>query len=121
MQSVWVLTCVSWLSILKALKKGKAALRQILQLASQATAASTNTTQSVSTTRTEVAAALKTNLTIADNYNKLRLSSGYAVPIEAERANKQAALNCAEKYFDDEEKRVLPILTAIMAEFSTSS
>ena len=34
---------------------------------------------------------------------------------------KQAALNCAEKYFDDEEKEGLPILTAMMAEFSIRS
>ena len=34
---------------------------------------------------------------------------------------KQAALNCAEKYFDDEEKQGLPILAAMMAEFSISS
>ena len=32
----------------------------------------------------------------------------------------QAALNCAEKYFDDKEKQGLPILTAVMAEFSIS-
>ena len=66
-------------------------------------------------------AALKSNLKIADNYNKLSLSSGYAVPVEAERVIKQAALNCAEKYFDDEEKQGLPTLTAMMAEFSISS
>ena len=66
-------------------------------------------------------AALKTNSTIADNYNKLSLSSGYTVSVEAERVTKQAALNCAEKYFDDEEKHGLLILTAVMAEFSISS
>ena len=95
--------------------------RQILQLASPATAASTNTTQSVSTTRTEVVAALKANLSIADNHNMLSLSSGYTVPVDAERVIKQAALNCAEKYFDDEEKDGLPILNAMMPEFSISS
>ena len=99
----------------------KATPRQSLQLASPATAASTNTTQSVSMTRTEVEASLKSNLTIADNYNKLSPSSGYTVPIEAERVIKQAALNCAGKYFDDEEKHVLPILTTMPAEFSISS
>ena len=64
-----------------------------------------------STTRTEVAAALKLNLITADAYNKLSLSSGYTVPVEEERVIKQAALNsyCAEKYFDDEEKQGLPI------------
>ena len=61
------------------------------------------------------------NLTIANNYNKLSLSSGCTVPVEAERVTEQAALNCAEKYFDDEEKQGRPILTAMMAEFSISS
>ena len=73
-----------------------------------------NMTQSDSTTCTEAVAALKSNLTIADNYNKLSLSSGYTVPVDAERVIKQAALNCAEKYFGDEEKQGLPILTAIL-------
>ena len=65
--------------------------------------------------------ALKANLTITDNYNKLSLSSGYTVPMDAERVIKQAALTCAEKYFDDEEKQGLPTLTAMMAEFSIRS
>ena len=43
------------------------------------------------------------------------------MPVEAERAIKQAALDCAEKYFDDEEKQGLPIHAAMMAEFSISS
>ena len=76
--------------------------RRILQLASPATAASINTTQSVLTTRTEVIAGLKSNLTIANNYNNFSLSSGYTVPVDTEQMGKQAALNCAEKYFDDE-------------------
>ena len=66
-------------------------------------------------------AALKSNLTIADNYNKLSLSSGYTVPVDAERVIKEAALNCAEKYFYDEDEQGLPILTAMMAEFSIRS
>ena len=90
-----------------ACDQAKATPRQILQLASPATAASTNTAQSASTTRTEVVAALKSNLTIADNYNKPTLPSGCTVPIEAARVIKQAALNCAEKYFDVEEMQVL--------------
>ena len=67
-------------------------------------------------------AALKTNLTISDNYNKPSLSSGHTVPVETEfeRAITQAALNCAEKYFDDKEKQGLPIPTAMIAAFSTS-
>ena len=63
----------------------------------------------------------KENLTIADNCNELSLSSGYTVPVDAERVIKQAALNSAEKYFDNEEKQGLPILTTMMAEFSISS
>ena len=66
-------------------------------------------------------AALKADLTIADNYNKFSLSSGYTVPVESERLIKQAASNCAEKYFDDEEKKGLPILNAMMEEFSMTS
>ena len=79
--------------------KVKATPRQILQLASPATAASTNTTQSVSATRSEVVAALKSNLTIANNCKKFSPSSGYTIPVDAERVIKQAALNCAEKCF----------------------
>ena len=86
----------------------KATPRHSLQLASPTPAASTNTTPSVSTTRVEVVAALKTNLTIADNHNEFSLSSGYTVPVDAEQVIKQAALNCAEKYFDAKEKQGLP-------------
>jgi hypothetical protein len=68
-----------------------------------------------------VVAALKANLTTADNSSKFSLSSGYTVPVDAERVIKQAALNCAEKYFDDEEKQGLPILMSMMEEFSISS
>ena len=92
-----------------------------MQLASPTPAASTNTTPSVSTTRVEVVAALKVNLTTANNYNKFDLSSGYTVPVDAERFIKQAALNCAETCFDDEEKQGLPILIAMMDEFSITS
>ena len=56
-------------ALCRACEKVKATPRHILQLASPATAASPNTTQSVSTTRAEVVASLKANLTIADNYN----------------------------------------------------
>ena len=107
-----------------ACEKVKAAPNQILQLTSAATAALTNTAQSVSTTCTEVIAALKSNLTIANNYNNLSLSSGYTVPVEVEQVIKQAGLNCVqcvEKYFDDIKKQGLPIRTAMMAEFSIRS
>ena len=53
-----------------------------------------------------------------DDSKKLSLSSGYTVPVDTERVLKQAALNCAETYFDDEEKQRLPMLVATMAEFS---
>ena len=94
-----------------------------MQLASPTPEASTITTPSVSKTRVEVVAALKANLTTADNYSKFSLSSGYTVPVDAERVFKQAALNCAERYFDDEEKQGLPtcILMSMMEEFSISS
>ena len=67
--------------------------------------------------------AVKLNLKVADGFNKLSLSSGYTVPVDTERVQnlKQAALNCAEKYFDDEEKQGLPMLAAAMAEFSIKS
>ena len=91
-----------------ACEKVKATPRQFLQFTLPTPAALTNTTPSVSTTRVEVVAALKANLTTADNYTKFSLSNGYTVPVEAERVIKQAALNCAEKYFDDEEKPGLP-------------
>ena len=65
-------------------------------------------------------AALNANLTTADNYSKFSLSSGCTVPVDAERVIKQAALDCAEKYFDDEEKLGLPILLSMMEEFSIS-
>ena len=40
------------------------------------------------------------------------------MPVDAKQVIKHAALNCAEKYVDNEEKQGLPILTAMMAEFS---
>ena len=45
------------------------------------------------------------------------------VPVDTDRVLKQAPLNCAEKYFDDEEKHGLPMLAAMatIAEFSISS
>lgn len=79
-----------------ACEKVKATPRQILQLASPATAASTSDPSLFQRLALRsLVAALKSNLTIADNYNKLSLSSGYTctVPVEAERAMKQAALN----------------------------
>ena len=95
--------------------------RQNMQSTSPATAASTNTALSVSTTRDEVLNALKSNLKVADNFNKLSLSSGYTAPVDTERVLKQADLDCAEKYFDDEEKQGLPMLAATMADFSISA
>ena len=49
------------------------------------------------------------------------LSSECTVPVHAESVLKQAALACAEKYFDDEEEQGLPMLAATTAEFSISS
>ena len=56
-------------SLGSACEKVKATLRQILQLASPATAASINTAPSVSTARGEVLIALKSNLKIADDHD----------------------------------------------------
>ena len=98
-----------------ACEKNKATPRQILQSASPATAALINTTLSVSTTRDEVLNALKLNLKVADDFNKRSFSSGYTVPVDTGSVLKQAALNCAEKYFDDEEKQGLPMPAATMA------
>ena len=95
-------------------------MRHILQSASPSTAASINTAVSVSMTRDEVLTALKLSLKVSGDFNKLSLSSGYTVPVDTERVLKQAALNCAEKHFDDKEKQGLPMLAAKMAEFSTS-
>ena len=104
-----------------ACKKSKATPMQILQSASPATAASIKTALSVLMTHDKVLNALKLNLKVADDFNKLSLSSGYTVPINTDRVLKQAALNCAEKYFDDEEKQGLLMLAATMVEFSISS
>ena len=46
--------------------------------------------------------------------------SGYTVPVEAGKVLKQAALHCAEKYFDDEEEQGIPVLVSGMAEFRIS-
>ena len=43
------------------------------------------------------------------------------MPVDAERVIEKAALDCAEKHFDDEEKQGLPVLYAMMDEFSISS
>ena len=52
---------------------------------------------------------------------KLSLSSGCTVPVDTKPVLKQAALNCAEKYFDDAEKQGLLVLAATMAEFNIGS
>ena len=104
-----------------ACDKIKATPRQILQSASPATVASISTALTVSTTRDEVLNALKLNLKVADDFNKLSLTCGYTVPVDTERVRKQAALNCSEKYFDDEEKHGLTMLDATMVEFSITS
>ena len=49
------------------------------------------------------------------------MSSGYTVPPDTSTQAAQAALSCAEKYFDDEERTGMPLLAATMAEFSISS
>ena len=78
-----------------ACEKIKATPRQILQSASPATAASINTALSVSTTCDKVMNALELHLKVADDFNKLSLSSRHTVPVDTKRVLKQAALNCA--------------------------
>ena len=97
-------------------EKNKATPRQILQSASPATAASINTALSVSTTRHEVLYALQSKLKVAADFDEISWSSGYTVPVDTERVLKQAALNCAEKYVDDEKKRGPPMLAATMVD-----
>ena len=62
----------------------------------------------------EVLAAIETSLTSADQATKLSLSSGFTVPVEAERVLKQAALTCATKYFEDDPKEAIAQLTALL-------
>ena len=75
-----------------ACEKFRATPRQILQSASPATAASMNTALSVLTTRDEVLImkALKLNQNVAEDLNKLSLSSKYTVPVDTVRVLKQA-------------------------------
>ena len=65
--------------------------RQLLQDTPQ----QASTATSVSSDRDGVLTAVKTSLTSADKATKLLLSSGFTVPVEAERVLKQAALACA--------------------------
>ena len=50
----------------------------------------------------------------ADQVTQLSLSSGFTVPIEAEQVLKPAAMSCATKYFGDDEKEGLALLTAML-------
>ena len=69
-----------------AREKVKATMRQILQLASPATAASINIAPSVSTmTNDGVLDALKSKLKMADDYSKLSLSCGYTAPPDTDQ------------------------------------
>ena len=77
-----------------------------------------STTTSVSSDRAGVLAAIDTSLTSADKATKLLLSSGSTVPVEAERVLKQAALARATKYFEDDSKEGLALLTAMLQKFS---
>ena len=91
--------------------------RQLLQDPPQ----QASTTTSVSGDRTGVLAAIDTSLTSADKDTKLSLSSGFDVPVEAERVLKQAALTCATRYFQDDSKEGLTLLTAMLQKFSIST
>ena len=80
-----------------------------------------STTTSVSSDRAGVLAAIDSNLQEADDVTQLSLSSGFTVPVEAERVLKPAALSCAAKYFDDDEKEGLALLTAMLQKFNIST
>ena len=77
-----------------------------------------STTTSVSSDCAGVLAAIDSGLNEADQVTQL--SSGFTVPIEAERVLKPAAAswNCSAKYFDDDEKEGLDFLTAMPRKFS---
>ena len=66
--------------------------------------------------RAGVLAAIETSLTSADKATKLSLSSGFAVPVEAERVLKQAAVtkSCATKYFEGDLKEELALRAAML-------
>ena len=80
-----------------------------------------STTTSVSTDRAGVLAAVEQSLTNADNATKLSLSSGFTVPVEAERVLKHAALTCATKYFEDDPKESIAHLTALLQKFGINT
>ena len=82
---------------------------------------SISTAPSVLATPDGVLRALKSNLKVAGDYSKLSLPSGCTVPPDTDRVLKQAAHNCAERYFDDEEKQGMPMLAGTMAEFGINS
>ena len=76
---------------------------------------------SVSSDRAGVLAAFDSSLKEADQVTQLSLSSGFTVPIKAERVLKPAAMSCATKYFDDDEKEGLVLLTAMLQKFNIST
>ena len=80
-----------------------------------------STTTSVSTDRAGVLAAVEQSLTNADKATKLSLSSGFTVPVEAERVLKHAALTCATKYFEDDPKESIAHLTALLQKFGINT
>ena len=75
----------------------------------------------VSSGRSGVLAAIEASLTSADKATKLSLSSGFTVPVEAKRLLKQAALTSATKYFEDDLKEGLALLTAMLQKFSINT
>ena len=78
-------------------------------------------TTSVSSGRAGGLVAIEMSLGSADKATALSLSSGFAVPIEAERVLKNAALACAIKYFEDDAKEGLVLLTGMLQKFSINT
>ena len=71
-------------------------------------------TTSVSSDRAGVLAAIDSSLEEADQGTRLLLSSGSAMPIEAGRVLKPAAMPCATKLWDGVEKEGPALLTAVL-------
>ena len=79
------------------------------------------TTASVASDRAGVLAAIETSLASADKATKLSVSTGFTVPNYAERVLKNAALTCATKYFEEDAKEGLVLLTAVLQKFSINT
>ena len=69
----------------------------------------------------EALAAIDSILSEVDQVTELSLSHGFSVTIEAERVPTPAAMSCAIKYFDDDDKEGSALLTAMSRNFRIST